>query len=91
MSGTKEGGRKAAATNLAKDPNFYSNISKKAKHKGGKNSPGSFDSQRARAAGRKGGALGKRGPGKVTTARIEYPVHYDELPIKGIVHEKRRS
>lgn len=33
MSGTKAGGRKAAAKNLAKDPNFYSKIGAK----GGRN------------------------------------------------------
>lgn len=30
MPGTKEGARKAREANLAKDPNFYSNIGKKS-------------------------------------------------------------
>lgn len=54
MAGTREGGRKAAAKNLASDPDFYKNIG----HKGGKRQvPKGFalDRERASTAGRKGG------------------------------------
>lgn len=68
MAGTKAGGKKAAAKNLAKDPNFYANIGRK----GGKNGrTGGFASsvvgadgltgqQRARLAGAKGGRISRR-------------------------------
>jgi len=54
MAGTKEGGKKAAAANKAKDPDFY----KKIGAKGGKASgTGGFFANRelARSAGSKGG------------------------------------
>lgn len=70
MSGTVAGGKKAAATNLARDPDFYKNIGRK----GGKVScDGGFASmkkgpdgltgpERARVAGAKGGIISRRGP-----------------------------
>jgi len=63
MSGTKEGGRKAAAKNLANDPDFYRKIGKKggqAGHTGGF----AANPELARRAGRKGGQISKRGPAK---------------------------
>lgn len=60
MAGTKEGGRKAAETNLTNDPNFYKRIGSI----GGKNGrTGGFyrDSDRAREEGAKGGRIGKNG------------------------------
>lgn len=70
MAGTKEGGMKARATNLAKyGDDFYSNIGRK----GGRNGhTGGFASdkigadgftgyERAVIAGRKGGTLSRRG------------------------------
>lgn len=63
MSGTKEGGRKAAAKNLANDPDFYRKIGKL----GGQNGhTGGFaaNPELARIAGRKGGQISKRGPAK---------------------------
>ena len=69
MAGTKIGGQKAAAKNLAKNPNFYSEIGAK----GGKNSTsGGFASdkigkdglsgfKRAAVAGKKGGKKSRRG------------------------------
>lgn len=59
MSGTKTGGLKAAATNLAKDPDFY----KKIGAKGGKNgTTGGFaaNPELARLAGAKGGRNSRR-------------------------------
>jgi general stress protein YciG len=68
MAGNAIGGRKAAAKNLAKDPNFYANIGAK----GGRNGvTGGFASQvvgedgltgaeRARIAGANGGRISRR-------------------------------
>lgn len=72
MAGTREGGLKARARNLAKDPNFY----KKIGAKGGRNGKtGGFASdmvgedgltgrQRAKIAGAKGGKISRRGAAK---------------------------
>lgn len=63
MAGTIEGGRKAAAKNIARDPGFYARIGAK----GGKNSnTGGFaaNPELARIAGRKGGAVSRRGKAK---------------------------
>jgi general stress protein YciG len=59
MAGTKEGGRKAAMRNLAKDPNFYAKIGAK----GGRNGrTGGFaaNPELARVAGAKGGRISRR-------------------------------
>jgi hypothetical protein len=59
MAGTIEGGRKAAAKNLASDPNFYAKIGAK----GGSNSrTGGFaaNPELARIAGAKGGRKSRR-------------------------------
>lgn len=68
MAGTKAGGKKAAAKNLAKNPNFYAEIGKA----GGKNGKtGGFASQkvgddgltgaeRARKVGAEGGRISRR-------------------------------
>ena len=61
MAGTVEGGKKAAAKNLARDPDFYAKIGKI----GGKNgTTGGFAANRelARIAGQKGGRKSRRGP-----------------------------
>jgi general stress protein YciG len=61
MAGTIEGGKKAAARNIARDPDFYSKIGTK----GGKNGhTGGFAANRelARIAGKKGGHISKRRP-----------------------------
>lgn len=64
MAGTKEGGRKAAATNkLRHGEGFYARIGAK----GGRNGhTGGFASnpELARIAGRKGGLKSRRGPAK---------------------------
>lgn len=64
MAGTKEGGRKAAATNKAKyGLNFYADIGRK----GGRNGhTGGFaaNPELAREAGAKGGRISKRGKAK---------------------------
>lgn len=59
MAGTKAGGLKAKAKNLAKDPNFYARIGAK----GGKNgTTGGFaaNPELARIAGAKGGRISRR-------------------------------
>jgi general stress protein YciG len=59
MAGTKEGGRKAAAKNLQRDPSFYAKIGKK----GGMNGhTGGFaaNPDLARVAGKKGGQISRR-------------------------------
>jgi general stress protein YciG len=69
MAGTKAGGQKAAAKNLAKDPNFYKNIGRVG---GSNGKTGGFGShkvstkdgltgaQRARIAGARGGRVSRR-------------------------------
>ena len=59
MAGTKEGGRKAAAKNLQRDPHFYAKIGAK----GGQNGhTGGFaaNPELARIAGKKGGEISRR-------------------------------
>lgn len=59
MAGTKLGGKKAAAKNLQRDPNFYAKIGAK----GGKNGhTGGFaaNPELARLAGAKGGRISRR-------------------------------
>jgi uncharacterized protein len=59
MAGTKAGGQKAAAKNLAKDPSFYAKIGAK----GGRNGhTGGFaaNPDLARLAGAKGGRISRR-------------------------------
>jgi len=64
MSGTKAGGQKAKATNLARyGADYYAEIGRK----GGQNGhTGGFASnpELARIAGAKGGKISKRGPAK---------------------------
>jgi general stress protein YciG len=65
MAGTVAGGKKAAAKNLAKDPNFYAKIGSQ----GGKNGrTGGFaaNPELARIAGAKGGRVSRRGKAKST-------------------------
>lgn len=68
MAGNSIGGRKAAAKNLARDPDFYAKIGAKGGQKG---KTGGFASnvvgedgltgaQRARIAGAKGGRISRR-------------------------------
>lgn len=64
MAGTKEGGKKAAATNKARNgENFYAEIGRIGGQKG---HTGGFASnpELAREAGRKGGKISKRGPAR---------------------------
>lgn len=68
MAGTKEGGRKAAASNLARDPQHYAKIGAK----GGRNGhTGGFAANRAlaRIAGAKGGKISRRGTKEDTDER----------------------
>ena len=59
MAGTKAGGQKAAAKNLAKDPNFYAKIGAKGDKRG---HTGGFAANRelARIAGARGGRVSRR-------------------------------
>jgi len=59
MAGTKLGGQKAAAKNLAKDPFFYAKIGKKGGELG---HTGGFaaNPELARIAGAKGGQISRR-------------------------------
>jgi len=63
MAGTKAGGIKAAAKNLAKDPSFYANIGRKGGQLG---RTGGFaaNPKLAAEAGRKGGLVSRRGKSK---------------------------
>ena len=65
MAGTKEGGRKAAAKNLARDPLFYAKIGQKGGQLG---HTGGFASnpELARIAGQKGGRISRRKKAVVT-------------------------
>ncbi len=66
MAGTIPGGRKAAAKNLAKDPDFYAKIGAR----GGKNGhTGGFaaNPNLARIAGAKGGRISRRKKAAVIT------------------------
>ena len=60
MAGTKAGGLKAKAKNLAKDPNFYAKIGSKG---GQASNTGGFaaNPELARIAGAKGGRISRRG------------------------------
>ena len=59
MAGTVAGGKKAAAKNLAKDPDFYRRIGKVG---GSNGNTGGFAASRelARIAGAKGGRISRR-------------------------------
>lgn len=64
MPGTIEGGQKAAAKNLAKDPDFYRKIALKAQEKwkanGRKPRGFAYDPELARVAGAKGGRASRK-------------------------------
>lgn len=63
MSGTLEGGKKAAAKNLAKDPDFYKKmgvLGGKASGTGGFAWLAKHDPERLAAIGRKGGEAPKK-------------------------------
>lgn len=66
MAGTKEGGKKAAARNLAKDPNFYARIGAKG-GRNGKTGGFAANPSLARIAGAKGGRISRRGK-KIATS-----------------------
>lgn len=80
MAGNKTGGKKTAAKNLAKDPDYYRNLGRKGGRKGttggfasnkvGKD--GLTGSQRASIVGAKGGAISRRGPSKQSTVTTHY-------------------
>lgn len=83
MPGTREGGKKAAARNKAKDPNFYARIGAK----GGRNGrTGGFAANPAlaRVAGAKGGRISRRGK-KVDPATTATSDGDDNMPTKSDV------
>ncbi|MCP9492689.1 MAG: hypothetical protein NNC23_03270 [Candidatus Nanosynbacter sp. P2B_S1_bin.0.1] len=59
MSGTKQGGLKAAQKNLANNPNFYAEIGRKGGSVGGKKGF-ALNPELARICGAKGGRISKR-------------------------------
>lgn len=59
MAGTKAGGMKAAASNKAKDPNFYAKIGAKG-GRNGKTGGFAANPSLARIAGAKGGRISRR-------------------------------
>lgn len=68
MGGTREGGIKARAKLLKDNPNYYSDLAKKArKPRGGAATPGSFANDPARAA--KAGSKGGKASGLARRAR----------------------
>lgn len=76
MAGTKAGGQKAAAKNLARDPQFYAKIGAK----GGRNGrTGGFaaNPELARIAGAKGGRISRRGKAKAATVAADAAVKSD--------------
>jgi uncharacterized protein len=78
MAGTKAGGQKAAAKNLAKDPSFYAKIGAK----GGRNGrTGGFaaNPDLARIAGAKGGRISRRKKAAVTVAADDNAVQTDDV------------
>lgn len=68
MAGTKEGGKKAAAKNMARDPGFYGKIGARGGRRGKtggfasnrKGTDGLTGKERARIAGAKGGTISRR-------------------------------
>lgn len=69
MAGTKAGGKKAAAKNLARDPLFYSKI---GSHGGKNGHTGGFaaNPELARIAGAKGGRI-SRPPKKTVSIKVD--------------------
>ncbi len=65
MAGTVNGGKKAAAKNLAKDPNFYAKIGRKG-GQNGKTGGFAANPELARIAGAKGGRISRRRKTDVT-------------------------
>jgi len=65
MAGTVNGGKKAAAKNLAKDPNFYAKIGRKG-GQNGKTGGFAANPDLARIAGAKGGRISRRRKADVT-------------------------
>ena len=65
MAGTVNGGKKAAAKNLAKDPNFYAKIGRKG-GQNGKTGGFAANPELARIAGAKGGRISRRRKGDDT-------------------------
>ena len=64
MSGTKIGGKKAALTNKANDPDFYRKIGRIGGQSGHTGGFASMSKEKVQAAGRKGGSISRRGPAK---------------------------
>lgn len=77
MAGTRNGGLKAAAKNLAKDPSFYAKIGAK----GGKNGrTGGFaaNPELARIAGAKGGRISRRKKAAIVSDDVTVQIDDDQ-------------
>lgn len=70
MAGTPLGGKKAAAKNLAKDPNFYAKIGRKG-GQNGKTGGFAANPELARIAGAKGGRISRRGKKAATVVNSD--------------------
>lgn len=64
MSGTKVGAKKAALTNLAKDPDFFRKIGRIGGKNGHTGGFASMTHEQVSECGRKGGRISRRGPAK---------------------------
>ena len=86
MAGTKIGGLKAAAKNLANDPEFYKKIGAKGGRLG---RTGGFaaNPELARIAGAKGGRISRRKKKTVVSDALQAqtptaaPAHLEEVPV----------
>lgn len=98
MSGNREGGKKAAAKNLAKDPDFYGKIGsmggRKSKNGGfaskkvGKD--GLTGAERASIAGAKGGAVSRRVRANTTFMPMTPEIRAKQLEIEEIIDMETR-
>ena len=61
MGGTLEGGRKAAAKNLASDPDFYKKIGRKGGQNGTTGGFAAMDKELLRLVSSRGGTTSRRG------------------------------
>lgn len=99
MAGTREGGKKAAAKNLAKDPDFYGKIGSMG---GRKSKTGGFASkkvgkdgltgqERARIAGAKGGAASRRVRANTTFMPITPEIREKQREIEEMINMETRN
>lgn len=69
MAGTREGGLKAARTNLLRQgKDYYQRIGRKGGQNGHTGGFASMSPEKVRECGRKGGSISRRGPAKKEAA-----------------------